>query len=744
MRPLLLLITAISLLVGGCGDDGPTTPDQPQDVSVADATIGASGGTLESEGFQLVVPAGAFDEDHEMTLYLSTSDHPFAEEILTKFYAVEGLPLFNLEPLRVILQTERAPTDSATLIVGYDSLDPTTGNTEYTYDYHSAEDSLGHLVCQIPASGAEVGKQSLRSGGAAKELEDKVHIAAVDKTHKVILTPRFGAAVENDGPVELLGEVCANLELIFDEFNRVLGYAEEYILEDKVKYMPDWFDVRLSKTGSVTDIARPDRFCYYTQEAGWIPGWVYEYHAKDFDIHLYQSKLTGENMSLIRRDLGHYLYYLYPLLFYAQDYQKTEQYWLHHAIASWSEGLFPPVSNFVPLNFTSHIAAPFNGMHIAGELSPNQVQSHGIGMSALIKHLVNTEGEVVIQRIFVALDDHKIALEALQEGTLQEENVWWPGFFKEYIRGNIYNVGSDTFLQKASETWNVRSASDTLKHFDKRYKDLSAKLFRIDLNYSNLRERGTVEFKIGPQSLNLDYVKAMVFGLKDGKLEYLDEGVDFAVGGLQGYTSLLVAVINSASEEPYTGDLAIELDVRPKVSDWPWRYMYLILRNVEADVQSYTPAYDRYDTTKAWSLTFSQQAYEMEKHGSRFTGRKDQIYDWGTHTTQEKGRVTVTVNETTRDVLTFSMIDTTIAESGEDTDIWEVECSQIAHTWHDEHILQQHLTSNVGAHLSKAMWTSVRNKDTPHEIHYKLLSIVSLDHASIEIYWADTEPKRLE
>jgi hypothetical protein len=143
-------------------------------------------------------------------------------------------------------------------------------------------------------------------------------------------------------------------------------------------------------------------------------------------------------------------------------------------------------------------------MHISGEDTPHHIASHGIGVSPLIEYLVGLEGDEVIKRVFDGLAAHRIALEAVLEGTLR--------------------------------------------------------------------------LKLGPGSLNFDYVRILVFGLKDGEPEFLDEGVDFTVGDLEDYGSLVVAVVNSASEEPYTENLRTELDIRAGVSDWPWRFVYIVLR----------------------------------------------------------------------------------------------------------------------------------------------------------------------
>ena len=45
----------------------------------------------------------------------------------------------------------------------------------------------------------------------------------------------------------------------------------------------------------------------------------------------------------------------------------------------------------------------------------------------------------------------------------------------------------------------------------------------------------TLKFKLGPQSLNLDYVKALVFGITENNLTFISEGTDFLIGNLNKY-----------------------------------------------------------------------------------------------------------------------------------------------------------------------------------------------------------------
>lgn len=735
MRLLCLLLAVIPLFLNGCGESGPADPDVPVDQLVSSAIIGPDGGTLEGGGLVLTVPQGALDSDHDLNLYLSSESGPQDADVLTRIYAVEGFPaLFHL-PLRLSIEAGSAPTDSALLALGADAVDPSTGSAEIVYQYYPTRDSSGCFVCMLPPFDGKDSGDFPSLSRDDKARPGKIMMLSIDGKTAYVSSENFDGIVPRTGPILLFGQVLAALESAYGEFNKLLGYTGQE-LESRARYMTFPFDVHLAGGGSGDD-ARPDRFCYYTRQVGYLFPSLNA--AEDFDIQVIKSRLTDANMPQIKRDLAHYLYFFYPLAFYTEDCEKTEQFWLHHAIAAWSECRFPATGGFTPLNFGTHFWAPFRGMHLSGEDTPHHIASHGIGMSPLIEYLVSAEGDGVIKRIFDSLADHKIALEAVLEGTESSEAVWWPGFFKQYIGGDIYGVDAGRFLGGVSGTFTIGSAGDTLKHFDADYPDLSARLFRIDLNHEAMRERGILEFKTGPTSLNLDYVRVLVFGLMDGQLEFLDEGVDFTVGGLEAYGSLVVAVVNSASEAPYTEDLRIELDVRARVSDWPWRFVSIVVRDITARVESYTPAYDRYDTTAAWSLTLSHQPYEMEKQGNTFVGHKDKIYDWGTHTTREKGIVTITVNEITKDIVTFAVVDTMISEEGEDTHIEQAAGHGIPYYWHDDQTLEHMLSSEVGAHLAEFMWTSVQNEGTWHEIRYRVLEVVSYDDASIEFYWSDSE-----
>ena len=69
---------------------------------------------------------------------------------------------------------------------------------------------------------------------------------------------------------------------------------------------------------------------------------------------------------------------------------------------------------------------------------------------------------------------------------------------------------------------------------------------------------------MGPESLNLDYVKALVFGIRNNNLVFISEGIDFSLGNLYQFDGLISCVVNSGNEPPYTGTSEIKLDIRAK------------------------------------------------------------------------------------------------------------------------------------------------------------------------------------
>src|SRR5436190_16014555 len=104
MKRALLVLLSATLLGLGCGDDddsgsgkdggssgsggGKSDAGMPSSTQVAKKMITAkSGGTIESSGATLDIPAGALSEDTEITLgTIAKSDLPDAKNVASKGY----------------------------------------------------------------------------------------------------------------------------------------------------------------------------------------------------------------------------------------------------------------------------------------------------------------------------------------------------------------------------------------------------------------------------------------------------------------------------------------------------------------------------------------------------------------------------------------------------------------------------------------------------------------------------------
>jgi hypothetical protein len=314
--------------------------------------------------------------------------------------------------------------------------------------------------------------------------------------------------------------------------------------------------------------------------------------------------------------------------------------------------------------------APFNGMRagvteFSGGDVEESAQRHGYGISTLVKFLVGKYGQEILVNIYDQIrENEKEPVEAILTSVPSLEYVWWPEFFKKYIAGEIYGVKSETFLNNISQQnkFSIDDATDTVGYFDNSYPDLSAELHRIDLVYDGFSDDAVLNFKVGPSSLNLDYVTVMVFGLKDEKLEYLGEGADLTLTDgyndlkANDYNTLVAAVINSANESPYTGDLNIQLDVRV-ITPAEWQYKY-----VNINLDEFVGTWDRSDgepyTDRA---EFSHTRAPGTLIGNAFAGSWDTTY-WSGSVAKYRhiGNLTIYIDNQSLEVTSFSAVDTTV------------------------------------------------------------------------------------
>ena len=115
-------------------------------------TIGSEGGSIFTEDFQLIVPAGALSQATDLKLYIEPIEEPFGEFSVSNFFRIVGIPNDYKEPLKVALKYNGAISGVSFIAVGLKDtvriLD--TSFVDIGFDLLDVEESNGLLTGEIP------------------------------------------------------------------------------------------------------------------------------------------------------------------------------------------------------------------------------------------------------------------------------------------------------------------------------------------------------------------------------------------------------------------------------------------------------------------------------------------------------------------------------------------------------------------------------------------------------------------
>ena len=555
MKHVLFVLTgAVLLLSAGCKKESPTSVQESQQTpSIASSTIGPGGGSIQGGGFSLTVPPGSFTSSATLNLYASSADHPFSDCALSNLVELDGVPAQFNNPLTVRIKYQDSTKDGKMVAIGETITDIVTGQQSVVYRRYNATDSSGYLICVLPARPNETA------------LEKKT---TRDKMGDNVSTFRLVAACHQAGVQFTIGEhsivvgySTSNISpSLYLQLVGALDNAYEVIKNMNVFKL--WFDSPTSKLSiEVTKVGVPP-----------TPGrYVVNYVGYPV-IELDETKLLSGDMTSIRRDIGFAVFWLIAQKA-AIPRNSTQAYFDLFSIAVWSEEKY--VSDaVVPFGFVYDKCSFLLGLD--ADPSPNRYQMEG-GTASVIKYLVGKYGEQIIPGMVTDLLAGKMLKDIVNSYANGDvEYVWWEDFMRNYITGKIYGVASSDLLSSVTSwhTFTIQGKTDTLKLFRDAYPYLSAKLFKINLNYPGIVTDARLRFGVDAhKNINAKWYSVMVFGLKGGNLELLCQGAygsDATVESLGVWTSqgynFVAAVVNSLNEAGAntvqdTIDLTVSLDI---------------------------------------------------------------------------------------------------------------------------------------------------------------------------------------
>ena len=529
-------------------------------------TIGPEGGKLETEGFSLIIPEGAFSFNNNIILGKGEKNVTFPHYELTDLFLVEGIPNSFNESIRIKIKYQGNLSDSNFIAIGKSEFDAPETNTEIFYDLKMAADSADYLISEY------ISPYNFYSTNFTNRIEkSKLNGASSllrilglgGKKIATLNTLHFEISYPEEISEEKAKKVGTYLEESYDRFVE-LGFnyfnCAQWSLAKKVKV--------LIKSSNMKNYG--NMVCDYRDEKALIINGMIN---KDYLIDLPDN--------IVKRKTAALFFELITFLYDIDRYNTPGRRWIHIASNIWAATMFPENDDYIPAEIFGNELTPLNGIESnAYDISSDQIIKKGAGMSALIKYITKFSdlGNNLISEVYSKLEDKEYPVQAIQSTMKRPISFWLPEFFKEYIRGNIYQISPAIFLKNITKTITFNK-EDTLKKINDEISQLSAKRYLINFNTEEIKDR-TLNFHITSEGKELDAYNVLVWGISNNILTFLAQGQDFKLRNLKKYQERLVYAVNSSDEPPYSDNSKIQLDIKV-TDDLAFKYCDIRLAVIE-------------------------------------------------------------------------------------------------------------------------------------------------------------------
>lgn len=546
--------------------------------------MGTEGGIFSNDEFYLNIPASGFNTNVELRLYTIPEQKSSNETIVSKTYRLEGIPDSYNQPLKIGLQYDGELKNESTIEFGVNSYIPELEDSLIIYYPAAAYDSAGYLWANFPDLNLTSNYESqnnylVKNTHIQNNLNKKIMYIKAKSNTKLIETDNFwgrlpeytwnvpilnylevsynkfkemGFSFQPDD-IPLNGNKCQVISHYFDAYGRgpdegyIFGNADAYIGE---KFTKNDFYRQINVDFFWWLFLDDYPFKNRLQESGGIV--LFEALSKVYD--------TKEV-----RDMRSY---------------KNDRLWFHTAASFWTGELFSTEANYIPPGFKGNELSPFHGLVIgAGTNDEREAILHGYGMTSLLKYLMDKaklEGRfnIFLSDVYLDIFNELHPVEALVKNMNKPVEVWLHDYYKEYISGNIYDVPCPVFLNASDKDLlkiEVNDNTSSSAVLSKEYPDLSAKMYRFDLNYNETKENNLLQLK--PEYFLTTAINptTLIFGLKNEKLEYINGGIGTVICNIKeaqdnGYKTLLAAVVNNFYD-PINFDHNSQIDLSVKIKE---------------------------------------------------------------------------------------------------------------------------------------------------------------------------------
>lgn len=497
----VLMILIIGLFVS-CDKTEDTSPDDstnpdpnPNSTPVSSAEIGYQGGVFEFESFSLEVPEGAFNGYFKLSLEEYPLQSFYGEDEASVFYQLKGVPIELLEKISISLTTSSSETLFA--VLGQETKAISQNTSSINFQFYDVVKTADQCLFEL-------------------EVTD-IPNYSTDDTASIIL-----GLVKNYTKVESKGHFSIYTPSAY--INEALD-LEQYLEEAHSKFTTGQMNFSYAQRTKW-----PVKVTIEKLQAGTFGYFV---PSKWGDNHGYLVFNQNEiyNSTEMRLTAGHEFFHLVQALYdprygFTKAILPSSYYWVEEAASVYAEEFFTPITDYASSIRNGHQMAPFKGF-LAG--ANESAQHHGYGMSAFVKYMSQQYGSDKLVKVF---EHEKSGNSNIIDGFDAAYGVSmrdiYDDFINAYILGNVYNdFGASHLLGESNGTFSINSAADTVKSFEETYPSLSAKIYKIDINYAGFSDQNSL-------LMQSNGMKKLIYKLKGQELSFLGSyGADYTLNGLQ-------------------------------------------------------------------------------------------------------------------------------------------------------------------------------------------------------------------
>ncbi|MCO6473491.1 MAG: hypothetical protein J5I57_07170 [Melioribacteraceae bacterium] len=537
---VLTALVSLLLLLIGCKEDSPTEPENSGKV-IGEATIGSQGGKVETESLELTIPQFAFSNQNKLTVSLLSGQSPTGVNAVSDLFVIDGLPVNFNSPLELRIKIDGTTSGENFIAMGEDLFIRQAGSNKISYNLLHATVSDGFVVSEIPAPDPD---NLLNKLSGANQITNTKQIRVQAWTSGRRLAGSGYNFVINVAVPGVSAAATQNLLESLEDAHHYYRNVWKFSYSARSKW-PVTVNVLPLEAGV---------FGYYADSY-----WGINYGYLEFDSQkiedLDEAKITA----------GHEFFHLVQSLYDPRSsYSKASgsnytHYWLDEATGVWVEKYS---ASLVP--YSSEIVHPYQMQPFEGMQSGTSIgaREHGYGMSILFEYLIHS-GNLLDIYEQIKSSAHPVA--AVINSTDSPFN-WYPDFVRSYFLFEfpVFNVGPAFWLTNAHGTFSINSAADSVKNFSFSYPDISARYYKIDLNYSGMDENSSLSLNLTGDGIG-DIILIKVTGSNFEFLE-TDPGSitipniknSFVATG----SDIYAIVTNSLAVSPYTNSYNMNLEVK--------------------------------------------------------------------------------------------------------------------------------------------------------------------------------------